>query len=103
MEADLARDRAIGLKLGRSVARGFIYFVVAVPGEVDGKSICIAGSADGAGDATEGELAAAFAVEEDVGGLHHIGVAGLVVRHHDDAPLALHAAAPRSLGRRIRL
>src|SRR5712672_2486443 len=101
MEADLAGDRAIGLKLGPAVAASFVHFVVAVPGEFDG--IRVSGSIDGAGDATESELTAALAIEEDIGGLGHIGEVGFEVRHLDDAPLALHPEAPRSLGRRIRL
>ena len=46
---------------------------------------------------------AILAVEQNVSGLDQVGEVGLVVRHPDDAPLSLQAAAPRSLGRRIRL
>jgi hypothetical protein len=97
----LAFEVAIGLKFGCSLATSLIHLVVAGPGE--GNVVGVSGSIDRAGDAAESELPAAFTVEEDVGGFDHVGIVGGVVRHLDDAPLSLHAAAPMSLGRRIRL
>lgn len=94
-------EGTIGLKLSPSVAAGFVHFVVALPGELN--RIAVAGTVDGAGDAAEGELAAALAVEQNVGWFDHVGVVGRIIRHLDDAPFALHVAAPKSLGRRIRL
>jgi len=94
-------DGAVGPKFGPTAGAGLVHFVVAVPGELNG--IGVTRIVDGTGDAAEGELAAALAVEQNVSGLDHVGEVGLVVRHPDDAPLSLQAAAPRSLGRRIRL
>lgn len=101
MEADLPCDGAVGQKLRPSIAAGLVHFVVAFPGELN--SVGLVSAVDRAGDSAEGELAAAFAVEENVSGLDHVGEVGLVVRHLDNAPFARHTAAPRSFGRRIRL
>jgi hypothetical protein len=73
---------------------GLIHFVVAAPGELDRAGV--AATDDLAGDALEGELAGAVALEEDVGRLHHVGEVILVVRHLDDPPSAqdVHAGPP---------
>jgi len=63
----------------------------------------VTGSVDGAGDATEGELAAALAIEQNVRRLDDVGEVGRVIRHLDDAPFALQGATLSSLGSRIRL
>ena len=48
--------------------------------------------------------AGAVILEKDVSGLHHVEIVVGVIRHLDDPPSAqdAHAAAPRSLGRRMR-
>jgi hypothetical protein len=102
VEADFALERSIGLEFGPSVAAGLVHLVVAVPVELD--CVVLAAAGESAGDAAEGELAAG-GFDEDVGGLHQVRIVVVVVRHLDDPPLALtgHAAAPSSLGRRMRL
>ena len=97
-EADLALERAIGLKFGPAVAGGFFAFVVAVPVELN--VIVMAGAVDRAGEAIEGELAALFA-ELDIG----IRPGHVPARCLDDTPSTQHphAGAASSLGSRTRL
>src|SRR5262245_39025887 len=101
LEANLSFKSAIWLQLGPSLARGLFHFVVARPGELYGVTVGCA--MDRTRDASKGELTSGF-VEQNVSRPHHVGKVGFIVRHLDDAPLALdaHGVAPRSLGRRIR-
>ena len=61
------------------------------------------------GDAAEGEFTRAVAVEEDVGGLHHVGIVLDIVGHchdppaSDEAHVGANSGAASSLGRRTRL
>ena len=89
-QAIAVRTDYTGGKLRHPTA-GPAHFVVAVPAELNG--VAITGAMDRAGDAAEGELAAALAIEENVGRLDHVSEVGRVVRHLDDAPFALHVAA----------
>ena len=43
------------------------------------------------GAATKSELARALILEQDVGGLDHVGIIGREIGHLDDAPFALEA------------
>jgi hypothetical protein len=100
VEADLSFEGAIALEFGPSVTAGVVHFVIAIPGELHG--VAVAGAIDGTGDTTEGELATTLAIEADVGRFDHVRIVRRVIRHLDDAPLALHTAAANSLGKRIR-
>jgi hypothetical protein len=102
VEAYFTDEGAIGLQFGQSVTAGFVYFVVAIPAELD--RIMIAAAGDRAGHAAEGGLAAS-GLEQNVGRPHHVGIVIGVVRHLHDAPPAKndHTRAARSLGSRTKL
>lgn len=101
MEANLSFAGAVVLKLGRSIAAGFIHFVVARPSELD--RVAPDGAVDFTGNASRRERTTRFA-EQNVCFLHHVGEVGFIVGHLDDAPLTLNArdGASKSLGKRIR-
>ena len=60
-----AFDRPVSLQVGPAGAAGRLHLIIAFPGELDG--IALAGTVDGAGEATQGELATGLA-EDDIGG-----------------------------------
>jgi hypothetical protein len=62
VEADFAAKRSIGLKLGPSIAAGFVHFVIALPCEVS--ALFGVAAMELTGDASEGELAAAGSIEQ---------------------------------------
>lgn len=63
MEADLAGDGAIGLKLCIAIAAGVFHLVAALPGEVDAFAAGVA--VDLGLDRTESEFTATVRVEPD--------------------------------------
>ena len=67
MEGYFTDERSVILKFGPTVAVGLVHLVGAAP--VEGDGFVVAGAAERAGDAPEGELAFGLA-EVDVGGNH---------------------------------
>jgi hypothetical protein len=67
VEADLPRDRSVGLDFGPAIALRFVHFVVALPGE--GDVIAVTRAEYLPGDASEGEFTGAICRELDVGRL----------------------------------
>jgi len=102
VEGYFSGERSVGLEFDPAVAVGFVHLVGAAP--IEGDGMAVAGAAERAGDAAEGELAFGVA-EEDVGGLDEVKEVLVPGFHLDDPPFALeaHAAASSGLGRRTRL
>ena len=108
MEAYLACEGAVALKLGVAVAGYFVHFVEACPCEVDaGLAVMTIQSAlNGA----KYELSASVGGELDLSGAEQVDEVSLPQLHPGNPPLAdhrmvvcRHGVTPSSLGNRIRL
>lgn len=75
MDPDFAGEGLVGLQFRPSIAASLVHFVIALPGEVHAAGRVAA--VELSSDTSEGELASAVAIEEDVGVAHQVEELGI--------------------------